>query len=70
MQFYAKCDRGFLLVKFNIIEVLRELNSEDLLISINFTCILKPIKLTVDAYSRKDVTRISADFALIYEAKT
>ena len=70
MEFYAKYDRNFFRVESHIIEVRRELNSEDLIININFKLLnevniaLKPIKLTVDVFSRKDATLISADLAL------
>ena len=66
---------NFLRVKSHIIEVLHELNSDDLLINVNFTLlnelniVLKPIKLAVEACSRKDATLISADLALNFMQK-
>jgi len=57
-------------VKSHITEVLRELKSKDLMVNIGCKLLnegniaLKPLKLTIEVFSRKDATLISADLVL------
>ena len=61
---------NFLKVRIYVEENLFELNSLDLLINLDLELLkdlynaLKPIKLTVEALSRKDATLLSAELAI------